>query len=97
MVPADVTGHAGSVEGFGTSVTAAGKAGAGVDLGIETYGILCQAFSVYARLQIAETGDAISQVGSALPGIADALRDCADSTTETDDDHAALFDQIKGG
>ncbi|OLF14511.1 hypothetical protein BLA60_02245 [Actinophytocola xinjiangensis] len=94
MVPADVTGHAGSVDGFGTALSAAGAKGAGVDLGIETYGIIGQVFSGSARVQIAMTGNSISEMASSLPDIADALRDCADSTTQTDDEHASLFEQF---
>jgi uncharacterized protein YukE len=94
MVPADVTSHAGSVEGLGGQLKAAGDSGAGVDLGIETYGIIGQAFSVQVRASMAEVGNSISELASALPAIADALRDCADSTTETDDYHAGLFGQF---
>ncbi|GAB3435057.1 type VII secretion target [Actinophytocola sediminis] len=97
MVPDDVLTHAGSVAGFGTSLAATGRTGADVDLGIETYGIIGQAFSVHARLSISEMGGSISELASALPEIADALRDSADSTKDTDDEHARLFEQFMEG
>lgn len=97
MVPEDVISHAGNVDGLASEVKAAGELGGNVDLGIETYGIIGQAFSVHARLSIADMGKSIAEMASALPEIADALRDCADSTRETDDHHASLFDQYRGG
>ncbi len=97
MVPEDVVSHAGAVEGIAGDLRAAGERGGGVDLGIETYGIIGQAFSVHARLSIADMGRSIGELASALPEIADALRDCADSTRETDQHHASLFDKYKGG
>jgi hypothetical protein len=97
ITPGDVISHAGSVEGFGSALTAAGTQGANVDLGIETYGIIGQVFSVHARMSISEMGGSISELASALPDVADALRDCADSTKETDDDHASLFEKFMEG
>ncbi|OLF16292.1 hypothetical protein [Actinophytocola xanthii] len=97
MVPADVIAHAGAVEGLAGELTKAGERGAGVDLGIETYGVIGQAFSGHARTSIANMGDLIAELASALPDIADALRDCADSTRETDEHHATLFDQALKG
>ena len=94
MVPEDVTTHAGDVDGLAGELTKAGEQGANVDLGIETYGIIGQAFSVHARMSITDVGNSISELASALPEIAIALRDCADSTKENDDYHATLFDQF---
>ena len=94
MVPADVHSHAGSVDGLAGDLTAAGEQGANVDLGIETYGIIGQAFSGHARMSMADVGNSISELASALPEIAAALRDCADATAENDEFHAGLFDQF---
>jgi len=97
MVPDDVTTHAGNVDGLAGDLKQAGRNGGGVDLGIETYGIIGQAFSLHARASIASVGDSISELATALPDIADALRDCADTTRETDEHHAGLFDKFIGG
>ena len=97
MVPEDVVSHAGAVDGLSGDLRAAGELGGDVDLGVETYGIIGQAFSVHARLSIADMGKAIDEMASALPDIADALRDCADSTRETDSRHADLFDRYQAG
>jgi hypothetical protein len=97
IVPADVIAHAGAVEGLSGELTKAGEQGAGVDLGIETYGIIGQLFSGKVRTAIDDMGEAIAELASALPDIADALRDCADSTRETDEHHANLFDQALKG
>jgi uncharacterized protein YukE len=97
MVPEDVISHAGAVDGLAGDLRAAGDQGGGVDLGVETYGIIGQAFSVHARLSIADMGRSIAEMASALPEIAAALRDTADSTRETDGQHADLFDKYRGG
>ncbi|MCT2581546.1 ESX-1 secretion-associated protein [Actinophytocola gossypii] len=97
MVPDDVTSHAGNVDGLAGELTKAGQKGGGVDLGVETYGIIGQAFSLHARASIASVGCSISELATALPEIADALRDCADTTRETDEHHAGLFDKFLGG
>lgn len=97
MVPDDVTAHAGNVDGLGGDLKQAGQKGTGVDLGVETYGIIGQAFSLHARASIASVGDSISELASALPEIANALRDCADTTRETDEHHAGLFDKYGRG
>jgi uncharacterized protein YukE len=97
IVPADVIAHAGAVEGLAGELTKAGERGASVDLGIETYGIIGQAFSGRVRASIDEMGRTIADLASALPEIADALRDCADTSRETDEHHANLFDQALKG
>ncbi|WP_191305670.1 type VII secretion target [Lentzea cavernae] len=96
MEPADVTSHAGAVQSFGTELTRAAGRGESVDLGIETYGIIGQVFSLPVRAHIAAIASSINELANALPDVADALRDCADATKQTDDDHAKLFAKYKG-
>jgi hypothetical protein len=97
MVPEDVVSHASAVQGLAGDLRAAGERGGTVDLGIETYGIICQPISAALQQHIADMGRSINEIASALPEIADALRDTADSTRETDGQHAELFDQYRGG
>lgn len=93
IVPEDVINHAGNVEQLGTRLADAGRAGGSVDLGIETYGIIGQAFSMSARDEIGRTAAAIAEAASAFPEIADALRDCAHIIRETDAANSRAFDQ----
>jgi hypothetical protein len=93
IVPEDVINHAGNVEQLGTRLADAGRAGSSVDLGIETYGIIGQAFSLSVRGEISQTAAAISEAASAFPEIADALRDCAHIIRETDAANSKVFDQ----
>ncbi|WP_245778172.1 hypothetical protein [Lentzea xinjiangensis] len=96
MEPADVISHAGNVQAMGMELTRAAARGQSVDLGVETYGIIGQVFSVPVRLHIAAIANSINELANALPDVADALRDCADATRQTDDDHAKLFAKYKG-
>jgi hypothetical protein len=96
IVPEDVISHAGNVEGLGTRLAEAGRQGSSVDLGIETYGIIGQAFSGSVRSEISQTADAIAEAASAFPDIAAALRDCADIHRETDAAHSTVFDKFLG-
>ncbi|MFD5827350.1 type VII secretion target [Lentzea sp. NPDC060358] len=96
MVPADVTSHAGTVQSMGTELTRAAGRGQGVDLGVDTYGIIGQAFSVPVRIHIAAIANSINELAAALPDVADALRDCADVTQQTDEEHAKLFAKFRG-
>lgn len=93
IVPEDVINHASNVEGLGTRLADAGRTGGSVDLGIETYGIIGQAFSLSVRNEISQTAAAIAEAASAFPDIADALRDCADIVRETDNANSNMFDQ----
>lgn len=93
IVPEDVVNHAGNVEQLGTRLADAGRAGSSVDLGVETYGIIGQAFSLSVRGEISQTAAAISEAASAFPEIADALRDCAHIVRETDAANSRVFDQ----
>jgi hypothetical protein len=97
IVPEDVINHAGNVEQLGTRLTSAGQAGGSVDLGIETYGIIGQAFSLGVRNEIGQTAAAITEAASAFPEIADALRDCAHIVRETDAENSNLFDEYLRG
>jgi hypothetical protein len=92
IVPEDVINHAGNVEQLGTRLTDAGRAGSSVDLGIETYGIIGQAFSLSVRNEIGQTAAAIAEAASAFPDIANALRDCAHIIRETDAANRTVFD-----
>lgn len=96
MVPADVVSHAGDVQSMGMELTRAAGRGQSVDLGIDTYGIIGQVFSVPVRIHIAAIANSINELAGALPDVADALRDCADATQQTDDEHAKLFAKFKG-
>jgi len=96
MVPADVVSHAGNVQSMGMELTRAAGRGQSVDLGIDTYGIIGQVFSVPVRIHIAAIANSINELANALPDVADALRDCADATQQTDDEHAKLFAKFKG-
>jgi hypothetical protein len=97
IVPEDVINHAGNVDQLGTRLADAGRAGGTVDLGIETYGIIGQAFSLSVRGEISQTAAAISEAASAFPDIADALRDCADLVRETDAANSTVFDTFLRG
>ncbi|MFD9703831.1 hypothetical protein [Lentzea sp. NPDC059081] len=96
MVPADVVNHAGTVQSMGMELTRAAGRGQSVDLGVDTYGIIGQVFSVPVRIHIAAIANSINELADALPDVADALRDCADVTQQTDDEHAKLFTKFRG-
>lgn len=95
--PADIEKHAGEVDRLGDQLGKAGEKGAGVDLGIETYGIIGQAFSASARQEISETGHAITELSTAFSGMGDALRACAETYTGLEEELAAGFDEMLGG
>lgn len=97
IVPDDLTSHASQVEGLGKEVIEAGGRGVSVDLGVETFGVICQPFALALKAVLTHVGEQIGEVGAALPDLADGLRDCADSNRQTDDDHAKLFDEIMKG
>ncbi|SFR29265.1 Excreted virulence factor EspC, type VII ESX diderm [Lentzea waywayandensis] len=96
MEPADVISHAGNVQSFGMELTRAAGRGESVDLGVETYGLIGQVFSLPVRVHIAAIASSINELANALPDVADALRDSADATRQTDEDHAKLFNKYKG-
>lgn len=95
--PADLTQHAGEMDRLGNQLGKAGEKGAGIDLGVETYGIIGQAFSTGVRQELAETGNAIDELSDAFSGISDALRECADTYARIDDEIAQIFDKLLGG
>ncbi|QUH00927.1 hypothetical protein HUO13_08930 [Saccharopolyspora erythraea] len=97
IVPDDLASHAGQVDALGKQLSEAGGRGASVDLGTETFGILCQPFALLLRAGITLIGDDIGEVGSTMPSLADGLRDCADANRKTDDDHAKVFAEIMKG
>lgn len=96
VAPDDLEKHAGEVDRLGSQLGNAGKKGAGVDLGVGTYGVIGQAFSASARHEISETGDAIAELSTAFSGVADALRACAETYTGLEEELAAGFDEILG-
>ena len=97
IVPDDLTSHASQVEALGKEVIEAGGRGVSVDMGVETFGILCQPFAAALKAGMSYLGEQIGEVGAAMPELADGLRDCADANRQTDDDHAKLFDEIMKG
>jgi len=64
--PEDLATHSATVTGLGERLEAAGKTGAGVDLGGETYGLIGQAFAGDVKDQITQTAEAISELASGL-------------------------------
>lgn len=90
--PDDLTTHASTVSGLGERLGKAGDTGSGVDLGIDTYGIIGQFFSVSAREQISGTADSIKEVAASLSGLSQAVKSCAEVYELLEDGAAADYE-----
>lgn len=86
--PADLATHSGTMSKLGGRLDAAAKKGAGVDLGIETYGIIGQAFSSSAREQISQTAEAMT-------GVATAFSDFGTDVKAAGEHYEKIEDEIK--
>ncbi|AXB47775.1 type VII secretion target [Amycolatopsis albispora] len=73
--PDELVTHAGTVLKLGERLNQAGTKGGGVDLGIETYGIIGQAFSGDVREQIAETAAALNELGEGLTDFSEGIKE----------------------
>jgi uncharacterized protein YukE len=91
VVTEDLTRHAGTVEGLGGQLESAGNKGKGVDLGVQTYGIIGQAFSMGVRSNISETGDAITEMATALKDTAEGIRACAEEYDQVEQANSTIF------
>jgi len=72
--PDDLATHSATVNRLGDRLTKHGEAGGNVDLGIETYGIIGQAFSGGARDQISQTSEAIKEMGKGLSDFGEGVK-----------------------
>lgn len=84
--PEDLRTHSATVIRVGEDLSAAGDKGASVDLGIETYGIIGQAFSGNAKEQITQTANAIKDMGSGLTTFGEGVQAAGDAYQQADDD-----------
>lgn len=90
--PADLTTHAGTVSRLGEQLGKAADTGGGVDLGVDTYGIIGQFFSVSAREQISGTADSIREVAASLASLSQAVTSCAEVYELLEDGAAADYE-----
>lgn len=88
----DINKHASRVTELGNQLKAAGDTGSNVDLGVQTFGIIGQAFSVGVRGSISATGEAIKALSTTFDTTSDELRECATDYRNTDDDNKVMFE-----
>ncbi|MFF5991551.1 hypothetical protein [Prauserella flavalba] len=72
--PEDLATHSATVDRLGDRLTQIGTTGADVDLGMETYGIIGQVFSLGARAEIQQTSDAIKEMGTGLSDFGEGVK-----------------------
>ncbi|WP_199434941.1 hypothetical protein [Qaidamihabitans albus] len=94
--PEDLATHSATVDKLGERLTKAGETGGGVDLGIETYGIIGQAFSGDAREQIAETAEAIKEMGSGLTDFGEGVKAAGEHYRQIETEIRDLLDKFGG-
>lgn len=87
----DMNKHASRVTELGNQLKAAGATGSNVDLGVQTFGVIGQAFSVGVRSSISSTGDAIKALSTTFDTISNELKECATDYRNTDDDNKVMF------
>lgn len=77
--PEDLATHAGTVEKIGERLRKAADTGTGVDLGVDTYGIIGQFFSTTARAEITSAGESMREYADGLMSLSTAVRTCAEA------------------
>ncbi|MBV8932197.1 MAG: hypothetical protein JOZ47_19990 [Kutzneria sp.] len=89
--------HAKSVEGLAARVDNCANTARGIDFGINTFGIIGQAFAAVIRpFSQARAGD-LNSAAEAVRGVSGKLDQTADIYHTTDSDNANLFDNVKEG
>lgn len=94
--PEDLATHSATVDRLGDRLTEVGQTGAGVDLGIETYGIIGQAFSGGAREQIAQTAEAIKEMGTGLSDFGEGVKAAGEHYQLVEDEIRELLEKFGG-
>lgn len=72
--PDDIATHGATVDKVGDRLTKLADKGGNVDLGMETYGIIGQAFSGGAREEIAQTSEAMREMGTGLSDFGEGVK-----------------------
>ncbi|PXY27537.1 hypothetical protein [Prauserella muralis] len=94
--PEDLATHAATVDRLGDRLTKVGETGAGVDLGIETYGIIGQMFSGGARDEITQTSDAIKEMGTGLSDFGEGVKAAGQQYAKVEQEIRELLEKFGG-
>ncbi|GAA5113110.1 type VII secretion target [Haloechinothrix salitolerans] len=77
--PEDLATHAGTVDKLSERLRKAADKGTGVELGVDTYGIIGQFFSGGAREEIAAAGESMRDYAAGLTSLSKAVKTCAEA------------------
>lgn len=83
--------HAGSLNGVADRVQQAGERGGAIDFGIDTFGIIGQAFSLQARQVSSEAAQQISRYAGDIRDLATAVRTAGATYVAADADLSEPF------
>ncbi|GAB3492726.1 type VII secretion target [Amycolatopsis cihanbeyliensis] len=92
----DLATHSATMSRLGDQLGKAGEKGGGVDLGMETYGIIGQAFAGDAKEQIRQTADAISELASGLTDFGEGVKAAGENYQLVEDEIEELLSKIGG-
>jgi uncharacterized protein YukE len=89
--------HAKNVDAIADQVDNCAKTAQGIDFGIDTFGVIGQAFAAFIKPNSQQQAASLSSAVDAVRGVSKNLDATADLYEQTDSDNADLFGAIEGG
>lgn len=89
--------HAKNVDAIADQVDNCAKTAQGIDFGIDTFGVIGQAFAAFIKPNSQQQAASLSSAVDAVRGVSQNLDATADLYEQTDSDNADLFGAIEGG
>ncbi|TDD85656.1 hypothetical protein E1202_20435 [Saccharopolyspora karakumensis] len=93
--PEALTSHANYLAELAGKISDAASKGDGVDFGVESFGLVGQAFSTQARTTSQQAVEQLNTFSDRTDALGQAVGECATSYTADDNDQAACLGEIE--